>query len=69
MGVRAGTQQEHRYQTCRDRSCDRFLCRVYQEGRRDGDSEGHRRGWDEGFSAGYERGFPDGVAACPLPHK
>jgi hypothetical protein len=69
MGVRTGTSTEHRYQLCRDEFCDRFICRVYQEGRRDGYGEGHRRGWDEGYTAGYSKGFPDGQDACPLPHQ
>jgi flagellar biosynthesis/type III secretory pathway protein FliH len=64
MGVTAGTASEHRYQLCRDRHCDRFPCRVYKEGRRDGYDDGHREGYDEG----YAQGFPDGIAACPGPH-
>ncbi len=76
MGVRAGTQQEHRYQLCRDEYCDRFPCRVYKEGWRDGYDEGRRRGYDEGFTDGYSKGhadgyaqgFGDGQAACPRAH-
>ena len=69
MGVRAGTSTEHRYQLCRDEYCQRFPCRVYKEGYRNGYDEGHRHGFDEGFAAGYGEGFPDGQAACPLPHQ
>ena len=72
MGVRAGTANEHRYQLCRDQGCERFLCRVYQEGRRTGDAEGYRRGYDEGYAAGYgagySAGFTEGLASCPGPH-
>ena len=32
MGFTAGTQEEHRYQLCRDEYCDRFPCRIYREG-------------------------------------
>ena len=72
MGSTTGTASEHRYQTCRDQFCDRFLCRVYQEGRRDGYDDGYRDGWDkgyaEGYSAGYGAGFRDGMDACPRAH-
>jgi len=64
MGARTDTRQDRRYQTCRDPFCDRFPCRVYREGHRDGLDEGRRRGYDEGFSAG----FSEGLASCPGPH-
>ena len=69
MGSTTGTASEHRYQTCHDPFCDRFLCRVYAEGHRAGFPEGHRAGFDEGFAAGYAEGFGDGMAACSLPHQ
>jgi hypothetical protein len=68
MGVRAATGAEHRYQLCRDEYCDKFLCRIYKEGQRDGDDQGFLRGWNEGYPAGYGAGFTDGVAACPRNH-
>ena len=64
MGVRERTQQEHRYQLCRDEYCERFPCRVYKEGHRDGLEEGRRLGYDEGFVAG----FSEGMDACPRAH-
>jgi flagellar biosynthesis/type III secretory pathway protein FliH len=76
MGSPASTRQEHRYQTCRNRECERFLCRVYMEGYDNGDWDGYRRGYDEGYAdgyaagygAGYDAGFSDGLASCPGPH-
>lgn len=72
--LRAGT--EHRYQLCRDDDCDRFPCRVYKEGHRDGFGAGWEQGWiagyvkgyQDGYRKGYDAGYPDGMAACPLPH-
>ncbi len=64
MGVAERTSTEHRYQLCRDQFCDRFPCRVYREGRRDGHDEGRRQGYDEGFVAG----FSEGMGACPRAH-
>jgi hypothetical protein len=64
MGVRERSSTEHRYQLCNDPLCDRFICRVYQEGRRDGYQEGHQRGWDEGYGTGFQAG----LASCPGPH-
>ena len=55
-----GRTQEHRYQTCRDESCERFACRVWRKGYGAGKAEGHAEGYDEGFV--------DGMAACPGPH-
>ena len=65
MGVQTSTGTEHRYQTCSDPFCDRFPCRVYQEGRRRGFDEGHRKGFDDGYIEGYSEGVRD----CPLPHQ
>ena len=58
MGSTADAGGEHRYQLCRDESCERFPCRIFKEGRRDGYDEGHARGHSEGFAAGYAEGFP-----------
>jgi hypothetical protein len=55
-----GRTQEHRYQTCRDESCERFACRVWREGYGAGKADAHAEGYDEGFV--------DGMAACPGPH-
>ena len=63
-----GTQQEHRYQLCRDDDCDRFPCRVYKEGRRDGWEYGYQRGYPDGYADGYGTGFASGLASCPGPH-
>jgi hypothetical protein len=68
MGSAAGTGQDHRYQLCRDEYCERFPCRVYLEGRREGDAEGYRRGWDRGYAGGFGAGFSEGLASCPGPH-
>ncbi len=57
MALLPGTQEEHRYQLCRDEYCDRFPCRIYKEG--------YRNGYEDGFGAGYAAGFGDGMAACP----
>ena len=54
MGVLTDACQ-HRYQTCRDESCERFACRVYREGYQDG--------YDDGQAAGYAEGHSDGYAA------
>jgi hypothetical protein len=64
MGFTAGTQEEHRYQLCRDEYCDRFPCRIYREGYRNGYEDG--RG--AGYAAGYAAGFSEGMASCPGPH-
>jgi len=47
MGLAAGTSTEHRYQTCRDEYCDRYICRVYREG--------YRNAREDGYNEGYER--------------
>jgi hypothetical protein len=70
MGVLNGARTQHRYQTCRDESCERFGCRVYREGyaaghaagRAEGEAVGHAQGYTEGHSDGYAAGHSDGVA-------
>jgi hypothetical protein len=64
MALAAGTQEEHRYQLCRDEYCDRFPCRIYREGYRNGREDGY----GEGYTAGYASGFSEGLASCPGPH-
>jgi hypothetical protein len=56
MGV-LGVRTEHRYQTCRDDNCQRFACRVYREGWRDGYGAGHAAGYAEGHATGYSEGY------------
>lgn len=46
----------HEYTACDDEDCPRFICRVYKEGRADGNVEG------------YQIGYADGLASCPGPH-
>ena len=64
MALLPGTQEDHRYQLCRDEYCDRFPCRVYHEGYRNG----YEDGYAAGFGAGYAAGFGEGIASCPSPH-
>ena len=40
MGVLTDARKQHRYQTCRDEDCQRFACRVYSEGYRNGHDDG-----------------------------
>lgn len=64
MGLKNGSDDEHRYQLCKDEYCERFPCRVYKEGYRNGFEDG----FAEGYGAGYGAGFSDGLASCPGPH-
>jgi hypothetical protein len=64
MALLAGTGTEHSYRACTDEYCERFPCRVYREGHRDGFDEGRA----VGEVAGYASGFEDGLASCPGPH-
>ena len=57
----AGTGTGHEYTACDDDDCSRFPCRVYKEGKADGEVVGRQ--------IGYAEGFPDGMSACPLPHQ
>jgi hypothetical protein len=63
MGVLTDEREQHRYQTCRDESCQRFRCRVYKEGYRDGYDDGEAAGYAAGEATGYERGHADGYSA------
>jgi hypothetical protein len=73
MGLDRGGDPEHRYQLCTDEHCERFPCRVYKDGWRDGHATGYERGYAagfaEGYEAGYRQGFQEGMAACPRPHR
>ena len=60
MGVLTGERQQHRYQACRDEDCQRFACRVYQEGYR----AGYGAGKAEGQAEGYAQGYAEGAAAA-----
>jgi flagellar biosynthesis/type III secretory pathway protein FliH len=64
MGSTTDTSTEHRYQLCTDEFCERFPCRVYKEGQRDG----YSRGWHRGHADGYAEGYREGVNNCPLSH-
>jgi hypothetical protein len=80
MALPAGDRQEHRYQLCNDKYCDRFPCRVYKEGFENGRlrgydegyPDGYVKGYDEGYRKGYDdgygAGFQAGLASCPGPH-
>ena len=57
--------QEHRYESCRDRNCERPYCRICREAR----AEGYREGYDDGAAAGFAAGFEAGVNACPRSHE
>jgi hypothetical protein len=59
MGLQASSTDEHRYQLCRDESCQRFACRVYREGRAEGRGAGEVTGYAEGFAEGYAQAAAD----------
>ena len=62
MGPLTSERIAHRYQTCRDEDCQRFACRVYQEGYRDGYGAGHAAGYAAGHAVGYAEGHAAGYA-------
>jgi flagellar biosynthesis/type III secretory pathway protein FliH len=62
LEVLTGERTQHRYQLCRDESCERFACRVYREGFRNGYGAGHAAGCAEGLAEGYAEGHADGYA-------
>ena len=68
MGVLTGARTQHRDQTCRDESCERFACRVYKEGYRAGYAAGYAIGYAEGYAAGeaagYQAGYDAGAATA-----
>jgi flagellar biosynthesis/type III secretory pathway protein FliH len=68
MGVLSDARTQHRYQSCRDESCQRYACRVYREGYRDGHArgapEGYAGGRAEGYSEGWSAGYSAGAASC-----
>jgi hypothetical protein len=54
------TSQQHRYESCRDRDCERPYCRIWREAR----AEGYQDGYIEGEAAGFSAGFAAGVASA-----
>jgi hypothetical protein len=44
----AAMNRQHRYESCRDKDCERPFCRI----------------WREAWQQGYDDGFADGVRAC-----
>jgi hypothetical protein len=63
MGLLTDAHTQHRYQTCQDEDCQRFACRVYRVGYRDGYDDGQAAGYAAGEAAGYAAGHADGYAA------
>jgi hypothetical protein len=63
MGGLTDARTQHRYQTCQDEDCQRFACRVYDEGFQAGQAAGHASGFAQGQAAGYSQGHADGYAA------
>jgi hypothetical protein len=59
----------HDYQACADTDCQRPVCVAFKQGYRDGHRDGYKQGFAQGWRQGYAKGFPDGIAACPRPHK
>ena len=53
--------QEHRYESCRDRNCERPYCRIWREA--------FAEGYDAGAAAGFAAGFEAGMLACPRSHE
>ena len=60
----AGVRKEHWYQSCQNELCQRFACRVYKEGWRNGREQGRAEGRAEGEAIGYSRGYSAGAASC-----
>lgn len=55
---------DHDYQTCGDKNCERYPCKIYKEGWRDGYDEGYPEGYADGAAAGFEQGFAAAQASC-----
>jgi hypothetical protein len=60
LGVLTDERTQHRYQTCRDESCERFACRIWREGVR----EGYQRGAAGGDAQAHTEGYAAGAASC-----
>jgi hypothetical protein len=63
MGVLTDARKQHLYQTCDDELCQRFACRVYKEGFRNGEAAGEARGEARGHARGYSEGYQAGAAS------
>lgn len=62
MALLPGTQEKHRYQTCRDEYCELPYCRIYREGYEAGHAAGYGAGYAVGHAEGYSEGYADGAA-------
>jgi len=62
-------KNDHDYQACTDNSCPRSLCVAFKTGYANGSRDGYELGFKTGWQQGYDRGFPDGIKACPGPHR
>lgn len=70
--MRAATRRHsapHRYETCNDDFCERYVCRVFQQGVLEGIARAHQGGgsavaqaYAEGKSDGYAEGKSDAQA-------
>ncbi len=63
LEVLTGERTQHRYETCRNESCERFACRVYRQGYQDGYEAGQAAGYAAGEAAGYAAGYSQGYSA------
>jgi hypothetical protein len=54
---------QHRYESCRDRDCERPYCRIWREAKAEGYSDGYDDAKTEFFRPRYDEGFRDGLAA------
>jgi flagellar biosynthesis/type III secretory pathway protein FliH len=66
MGLEVLTDErtQHRYQTCADEDCQRYACRIWREGVREGYQLGAAAGYAQGHAAGYSEGHAAGAASC-----
>jgi len=72
LEVLTGERTQHDYRRCRDEDCERFACRIWREGFREGYGAGHAAGYaageaagyDRGHAAGYSEGYAAGAASC-----
>jgi flagellar biosynthesis/type III secretory pathway protein FliH len=62
MGVLTDARQQHDYRRCRDEDCQRYACRIWREGIREGYQRGAAAGYAQGHAAGYAEGHTEGRA-------
>ena len=62
MAIGGPESGEHHYRECTDEDCPAELCRIYNQGRRDGYDSGHRAGHAAGEAEGYAAGYNAGQA-------